>query len=130
MISWRRRLLGRLCIFRRLIRRGIVERVDDAFRGRAFSRKASSDCRRRAADQLAPAFRRASFDRHGYAVDRKRIVGGGDLVNAVGFAARVDQRTGDFVTQSGDRSAPDVVVGRTADHCAAVVGHVADCDDF
>jgi hypothetical protein len=85
---------------------------------------------RHATDQLAPAFRRASLDRHGYSVDCQRVMSGSDLVDAVWFTTRVDQWTGDFVTQSGDRFSPDIVVGRAADNCAAVVGQVADCNDF
>jgi len=73
----------------------------------------STDRRWQAADQLAPAFRRASLDRNGQPVDCKRVVGGDDLVYTVRFATGVGLRTVNFVTQPGDRSSPDVVVGRT-----------------
>lgn len=78
---------------------------------------------RHAADQLATTFRRTSLDRNSDAIDGQRIVAGSDLVDTVRFAARVDQRAGDFVTHAGDRLAADVVVGRAADDGAAVVGH-------
>lgn len=90
----------------------------------------STDRRRHAADQLASAFRRASFDRDGHPVDCKRVVGGDDLVYTVRFATRVGQRTINLITQSGDRFSPDVVVGRTANNCAAMIGFVSDCNDF
>lgn len=104
--------------------------MNDAFSGRALSRKASGDCRRRAADQLAPAFRYASLDRNGHSVDGQRAVSGDDLVYTVRFAAGVALRTAYFVTQSGNRLSPDVVVGRTADYFAAVIGFVSDCNDL
>lgn len=57
-------------------------------------------------------------------------MGGNDLVYTVRFATGVGQRTGNFVTQSGDRFSPDVVVGRTANNCAAMIGFVSDCNDL
>jgi hypothetical protein len=57
-------------------------------------------------------------------------VGGDDRVYTVRLAIGVGLRTVNFVTQSGDRSSPDVVVGRTANHCAAMIGFVSDCNDF
>ena len=83
-----------------------------------------------AADQLTPAFRRASLDRNGHPVDGQGAMAGDDLVYTVRFAARVEQGAGDLVTQPGDRSSPDVVVGRTADDCATVVGFVSYGDDL
>jgi len=90
----------------------------------------STDCRGHAANQLAPALGLASFDRNRNTIDCKCVVSGNDLVDTMWFAAGVGQRTVNLVTQSGDRFAPDVVVGRAADHCAAVIGFVSDCDDL
>ena len=90
----------------------------------------STGRRRHAADQLAPAFRRASFDRNGHPVKCQCVVGGDDLVYAMWLATRVGQRTINFITQSGDRSSPDVVVGRTANNSAAMIGFVSDCNDL
>ena len=89
----------------------------------------STDRRRRATDQLAPAFRHASFDCHGLAVDGQAVVSGDDLVDTVRLAAGVGHGAEHLVAQSGDGFAHDVVVRRTADHGAAVVGFVADCND-
>ena len=90
----------------------------------------STDCRRLAANQFTPALRRASFDRNRHAIDGKCVVSGNDLVDTMWFAAGVGQRTVNLVTQSGDRFATDVVIGRAADDCAAVIGFVSDCDDL
>ena len=89
-----------------------------------------ADRRGHAADQLAPAFRRASLDRYGYPVDCQCVVCGNDFVDAVWFPAGVGLGAGNFVTQPGDCFSPDVVVGRTANHCAAMVGFVSDCNDL
>lgn len=72
---------------------------------------ASTDRRRQAADQFAPAFRDASLDRNRHPVDRQRIVGGNDFVDTVWFATGIGQGTVNFVTQPGDRFSPDIVVG-------------------
>jgi hypothetical protein len=90
----------------------------------------STDCGRQAADQLAPAFRRASLDCNGHPINGKRIVGGNDLVHTVRFAARIGERTVNLVTQAGDRSSVDIVVGRTANDCTAMIGFVSDCNDL
>lgn len=52
------------------------------------------------------------------------------ILFTVRFATRVGQRTINFITQSCDGFSPDVVVGRTADHCAAMIGFVSDCNDL
>ena len=85
--------------------------------------------RRLAADQLASAFRRASLDGNGHAVDCQCAVGGNDLVQTVRFAAGIKKGARDLVAQSSDRSAPDVVVGRAVNHRAAMIGFVSDCND-
>lgn len=58
----------------------------------------STGRRRHAADQLAPAFRHASFDRNGDPVNCQCVVGGDDLVYAMRFATRVEERTINFIT--------------------------------
>jgi hypothetical protein len=66
----------------------------------------------------------------GTPVDSQCVVGGNDLVHTVRFAAGVGQWTVNFVAQSRDRFSPDVVIGRTADNCAAMIGFVSDCNDL
>jgi hypothetical protein len=57
-------------------------------------------------------------------------VGGNNLVYTVRFATGVGLWAGNFVTKPGDRSSPDVVVGRTANNRATMIGFVSDCDDL
>lgn len=90
----------------------------------------STDRGRQTADQLAPTLRRASLDCNGHAVDCQCVVGSIDLVHTVRFAAGIGQRTGNLITQAGDRSSADVVVGRTANNRAAMIGLVANRYDF
>lgn len=52
-----------------------------------------------------------AFDRNGHPAHCKCVVGGDDLGHTVRFATGVGLRTINFVTQSGDCSTPDVVVG-------------------
>lgn len=93
-------------------------------------RPSSADRGRQTADQLASAFGRASLYRDGHAIDCQRVVGSNDLVHAMGFSAWVGLWTIDFVTESGDCSSPNVVIGGAANHFAAMVVFVSDCNDF
>jgi len=90
----------------------------------------SADCCRQAPEQLAPAFRRTALDRHGRAVDGQRAVRGDDFVHAMRLAAGVGLWAIHLIAESGDSASPDVVRWGAADYCAAVVGFVADGDDF
>ena len=85
--------------------------------------------RRQVADQLAPTLRRASLDRHRHAVDCQCAMGGNDLVDAMRLATRVGLRTVDFVAKPSNRSAANIVCGRTADNGAAMIGLIADRDN-
>lgn len=57
-------------------------------------------------------------------------MGSNDLVHPMRLAAGVGLRAVDFVTQPGDRSSPDVVVGGTTYDCAAMIGFVSDRNDL
>ena len=83
-----------------------------------------------AADQLASAFCCAPFDSNRYAVNRDGITGGNDFVDAVWFSSGVELWTVDFISKPCDRAAMNILVGRAADDGSAVIGLVADGDDF
>jgi len=90
----------------------------------------SADCCRQAPEQFAPTFSRTALDCHGYAVDGQRAVCGDDLVHAMRLATGVGLWAIHQIAKSGDCASADVVGRGTADDFAAVVGFVADCDDF
>ena len=85
---------------------------------------------RHTSDQLTPAFGPASVDRDRHPIDGQCVMAGNDPVDAVRFAAGVEQRTIYLVSQPGDRFSPDIVLGRTANDVTAMIGLVSNCNDL
>jgi len=82
------------------------------------------------ANQLASTFGRTPLYGDWDPANGERLVGGSNFVYPVRFSPRVEQRAIDLIPKPGNRTPVDVMIWRSADDGAAMIGFVANRDYF